>query len=114
MGLLCNGRHRGCPAIPDVGHEMITDDSLGAAGCAALVWLMVFQRKILITCEIEDLFSDSAPRSDSAEQAEKCYLSSIPGGWESPPWSRRPLPTVWAGRPVTPPSGWKAPASHRA
>ena len=78
-GLLCNGRRRGCPAIPDVGHEMITDDSLGAAGCTALVWLMVFRRKILITCEIEDLFSDSAPRSDSAEQAEKCYLSSIPG-----------------------------------
>lgn len=63
---------------------MIQHDSLGASGRAVPACLMVFRRKILITCEIEDLFSDEAPRSDSAKQAEMFSLSSVPGrreGW---------------------------------
>lgn len=81
-------------AIPDEGREMVRDDSLGASGRTAPACLMVFRRKILITCEIEDLFSDSAPRSDSAKQAGMLSSPSVPGWWERPPRSRRPLPVT--------------------
>lgn len=75
----------GVPAIRVAGREMIKHDSPGASGRMAPACLMVFRRKILITCEIEDLFSDRAPRSDSAKQAGMFPLSPISGRWESRP-----------------------------
>lgn len=107
--------HGAIPAVPDVGHEVIKDDSPGASGRVAPVCLILFWREILITCEIENLFSDSAARSDSAKRAGMSSLSSIPGS-ERPPQSHRPLPAAWAvladGSPH--PTRRKAPASHRA